>query len=264
MPVVTEKYGPILVVRIDREAKRNAINREIALGIEDALNTLESTPSLRAGVITGTTTVFSAGTDLKDGHGASTVLGGEYGIIRRRRTKPLIAAVEGPALGGGFEIVLACDLIVASQSAVFALPESLRGVVPNAGAMFRAASALPRNVATRMMLTGEPLGPQRCLELGLVNEITETGHAVKKAIQIAEAICRAAPTSITQILTAQQSLRDPAEEQGWRATASAVEVITASEDMHEGRAAFFEKRTPQWPTAEKAILPGTGVGGGES
>ena len=135
--VRAERRGRLLVVRIEREAKRNAIDRATADGIDAALNRFEDDDELWAGVITGTTTVFSAGTDLKDGSGR-TERGGEYGLIRRRRSKPLIAAVEGPAFGGGFEIALACDLVVASRTARFALPES-RGVQePQAPAATRA------------------------------------------------------------------------------------------------------------------------------
>ncbi|MCW2528848.1 MAG: Enoyl-CoA hydratase/carnithine racemase [Pseudonocardiales bacterium] len=247
MPVVTERRGLVLVIRIQREERRNAIDREIALGIDAALAELEEDGTLRVGVLTGTNSVFSAGTDLKHGRDAKTARGGEYGIIRRRRLKPVIAAVEGRALGGGFEIVLACDLVVASTTARFGLPESLRGVLPTSGALFRAPRALPRNVATRMMLTGEELGPQRLLEIGLVNEITEAGLAVDKAVELAELICRSAPTSVAQILKAQQDLVADDDTDGWAATASAVEVILASEDMKEGVAAFFEKRAPVWP-----------------
>jgi enoyl-CoA hydratase len=121
-----QRLGRVLIVHLEREHKRNAIDAETAIGIDAALNTLDDDPDLWVGVITGTKSVFSAGTDLRDGAGAFTQRGGEYGIIRRRRIKPLIAAVEGPALGGGFEIVLACDLVVASQTARFALPEARR------------------------------------------------------------------------------------------------------------------------------------------
>jgi enoyl-CoA hydratase len=143
MTVTQESRGRILVVRIEREHKRNAIDVEAALGIDAALNRLDDDPALWVGVLTGTQTVFSAGTDLKDGAGARTERGGEYGLIRRSRVKPLIAAVEGVAFGGGFEMALACDLIVASRTARFALPETRRGVVATSGALFRAVRALP-------------------------------------------------------------------------------------------------------------------------
>jgi enoyl-CoA hydratase/carnithine racemase len=122
-----ERRGHVLVIRMEREAKRNAIDKALTRGIDEALNLLDDDDELWAGVITGTTTVFSAGTDLKDGSGR-TERGGEYGMIRRRRAKPLIAAVEGPAFGGGFEIALACDLVVAARTARFALPESRRTI----------------------------------------------------------------------------------------------------------------------------------------
>jgi enoyl-CoA hydratase/carnithine racemase len=247
MPVVTEKRGQVLIIRIERESRRNAIDREIALGIDAGLNDLETNPALRVGVLTGTNSIFSAGTDLQHGADARTDAGGEYGMIRRRRTKPLIAAVEGRALGGGFEMVLACDLVVASGTARFGLPESLRGVLPTSGALFRATRALPRNVATRLMLTGEELMPEAALAFGLVNELTEPGRAVDRAVAMAELICRSAPTSIAQILIAQQELLASADAVGWDATAKAVQVILSSEDMKEGVSAFFEKRKPAWP-----------------
>jgi enoyl-CoA hydratase/carnithine racemase len=160
--VRTERRGQVLVVRIEREAKRNAIDASTTRGIDEALNLLEDDDQLWAGVITGTTAVFSAGTDLRDGTGGPTGRGGEYGMIRRRRTKPLIAAVEGPALGGGFEIALACDLVVASRTARFALPESRRGVVASSGALFRAmrrARRAARGGRRRRLGADRPGGP---------------------------------------------------------------------------------------------------------
>lgn len=247
MLVTSEERGQVLVIRIDREAKRNAINREVALGIESALDVLEERSDLRVAVLTGSPSIFSAGTDLKDGHGARTERGGEYGVIRRRRRKPLIAAVEGAALGGGFEIVLACDLVVASSQARFGLPEGLRGVLPTSGALFLASRALPRNVATRMLLTGEDLSSKQGYDLGLVNEVTEPGGAVERAVELGELVCRAAPTSVTQILLAQQQLVVEQDARGWQATTDALQFVLDSADMKEGAAAFFEKRAPEWP-----------------
>ncbi len=133
MAVVQERHDRVLIIRIEREEKRNAIDRATTQGIEAALDRLDGDPRLLVGVLTGTATVFSAGTDLNEPVSPATERGGEYGVIRRQRVKPLIAAVEGPAFGGGFEIVLASDLVVASTTARFALPESRRGLVASSG-----------------------------------------------------------------------------------------------------------------------------------
>src|SRR5436305_5188975 len=142
----------VAVMTMRREAKRNAIDRHLADAIDAALNRLEDDPELWVGVLTGTRMGFSAGSDLAAAGDNRTERGGEYGIIRRSRRKPLIAAVEGYALGGGFEIVLACDLVVAASDVTFGLPEVTRGVLPTSGARFRAPRGLPLNVAREMVL----------------------------------------------------------------------------------------------------------------
>ncbi|TFV88808.1 enoyl-CoA hydratase-related protein [Blastococcus sp. CT_GayMR16] len=246
MAVVEEQRGRVLLVRIEREEKRNAIDVATALGISAALDRLDDDPDLWAGVLTGTTAVFCAGTDLKDGAGAVTERGGEYGVIRRRRAKPLIAAVEGPAFGGGFEIVLACDLVVASTTARFALPESRRGVIATSGALFRAARALPRNVATEMLIAGTVFDAERMHAVGVVNRVTEAGGAVEAALALAEEVCASSPVSVRETLAALAGQDEDDDARGWAATATALEAILASEDMHEGVTAFFERRPPQW------------------
>ncbi len=147
MTVEVERVGRILVIAIQREAKRNAINAETTAGIDAAMNELEDDPDLWCGVLTGTATVFSAGADLGAGTGDPTERGGEAGLVRRARTKPLIAAVEGYAVGGGMELVLSCDLVVASTTASFGLPEVKRGLMPDFGGTFRSVRMLPPNVA---------------------------------------------------------------------------------------------------------------------
>src|SRR3712207_3436178 len=143
----------------------------MALAIEEALDELEADPSLRAGVLTAEGPVFCAGTDLKDSAEKRTERGGEYGLLRRERSKPLVAAVDGPAVGGGFEVVLACDLVVASTRATFSLPETLRGVVATGGALFRGPRSLPYHVAVELLLTGAVLAAERAWSLGLVNRL---------------------------------------------------------------------------------------------
>ena len=248
MPVETEVRGRVLVVTMQREAKRNAIDQELADGISAALDRLDDDPDLWVGVLTGTPTVFSAGTDLassRDGS-AATDRGGEYGVIRRDRTKPLIAAVEGPALGGGFEIVLACDLVVAARDASFGLPEVKRGLVPTCGGLFRTARALPLNVAREMLLTGDRLDPERAYALGLVNVVAEPGGAVAAALALAERICTAGPVGARASLRALDRDRGRTRRARVGGHHRRDRGDPRSDDMREGVLAFFEKREPRW------------------
>ena len=244
--VQAERTGRLLVVRMCREAKRNAVNRRLADELDAAFNLLEDDDGLWAGVLTGTGSVFCAGSDLTAGGDYVTERGGEYGLIRRQRRKPLIAAVEGPALGGGMELVLACDLVVASRTARFGLPEVSRGVVASCGALFRAPHALPANLARELLLTGEPIDADRAREAGLVNVVTEPGGAVPAAVALGERICANAPVAVQASLVAVNRWLAAAEEFGWQVTADAVAAIGASEDYREGIAAFLEKRPPRW------------------
>jgi enoyl-CoA hydratase len=244
--VRAERTGRLLVVRMCREAKRNAVNRQLADELDAAFNLLEDDDELWAGVLTGTGSVFCAGSDLTAGGDYVTERGGEYGLIRRRRRKPLIAAVEGPALGGGLELVLACDLVVASRTARFGLPEVSRGLVATCGALFRAPHALPANLARELLLTGEAIDADRAYAGGLVNVVTEPGGAVAAAVALAERICANAPVAVQASLVAVNRWLAAAEEFGWQVTADAVAAIGASEDYREGIAAFLEKRPPRW------------------
>lgn len=242
--VATERRGRVLVVSMQREAKRNAVNRELADQVDAALNELDDDAELWAGVLTGSATVFSAGSDLASNGDYVTERGGEYGIIRRRRSKPLVAAVEGMALGGGFEIVLACDLVVAASDARFALPEVSRGVVPTCGALFRGPQALPLNLAREMVLTGEPVGAERLHAAGVVNVVTPPGGAVAGAVALAERICENAPLSVQACLRAMDDVL--AGDDGWEATGRARDALSGTADVREGVQAFFERRPPRW------------------
>lgn len=246
MTVITERRGRVLLVRMERPAKRNAIDAEMTAGLDAALNELDDDPQLWAGVLAGTPVAFSAGTDLAAGAGSPTPRGGNYGVVRRERRTPLIAAVEGLAFGGGFELVLACDLVVATRSARFALPETARGLVANCGALFRTSRVLPRNIATEMLLTGLPLDAERAWSLGLVNRLVEVGEAERVALELAELVCANAPVAQTATLRAVAEVDAAADAAGWAATASATATIAASADAEEGVAAFREKREPLW------------------
>jgi enoyl-CoA hydratase/carnithine racemase len=231
---------------MQREAKRNAVDRALADAIDAALNELDDDPDLWAGVLTGTTSVFSAGSDLTAGGDYVTERGGEYGIIRRRRRKPLIAAVEGPALGGGLEIVLACDLVVASRSARFGLPEVAIGVVPTCAALFRAPRAFPLNLARELILTGAPIDAPRAHAAGFVNVLTDPGGALDGALELAERICSNAPISVQASLAAVNDVLAENDESGWKATAEALRALQGTDDAREGVSAFLEKRRPVW------------------
>jgi enoyl-CoA hydratase/carnithine racemase len=244
--VATRREGNAFVISMQREAKRNAINRELADGLDAALDELDDDPDLWSGVLTGTTTVFSAGSDLTSGGDYSTPRGGEYGIIRRRRHKPLIAAVEGPALGGGLEIVLACDMVVASTTARFGLPEVTIGVVPTCAALFRAPRSFPLNLARELILTGRPIDAERAHSAGFVNQLTAPGGAVAAAIELCTAINSNAPLSVQGCLQAVNDMLADDDERGWEVTGQALSRMRDSQDAAEGVQAFLEKRRPQW------------------
>ena len=244
--VARRRHGRVLVISMERARKRNAIDRAMADALDDALNELDDDHDLWAGVLTGGTDFFSAGSDLTAGGDYSTGRGGEYGIIRRRRRKPLIAAVEGPALGGGLEVVLACDLVVASSTARFGLPEVTIGVVPTCAGLFRGPRALPLNVARQLILTGRPIEAARAYEVGFVNVLAPPGRAMEEALALAHQLCANAPVSVQSCLQAVNDIVAADDELGWEQTGRALHAAAGSADAREGVAAFLEKRPPIW------------------
>jgi enoyl-CoA hydratase len=244
-PVRTELRGQVLVVTIDRYRRRNAVDRATADGLDAAFNRMDDDPAIRCGVLTGAGGAFSAGSDLTAGGDYVTERGGEYGLVRRRRATPLVAAVEGFALGGGLELALACDLVVAARDARFGLPEVAIGLVPTCGALFRGPRALPPAVARELVLTGDPVPAQRAYDLGLVNRLTEPGEALAGALALAERISRNAPVAVRACLAAMERATG-GDDAGWAATDEAAAIVRASEDAAEGVRAFLEKRTPVW------------------
>ncbi|ROZ68811.1 enoyl-CoA hydratase [Ramlibacter sp. WS9] len=244
--VRTERHGHVLVITLRREAKRNAIDRAMADALELAFNELDDDPDLYVGVLSGGNRDFCAGSDLNAKGDYVTPRGGEYGLIRRRRRKPLVAAVEGRALGGGFEVVLACDMVVAADNALFGLPEVAIGVVPTCGALFRAPRALPANVARELVLTGDPIDAARAHVLGFVNVLTPAGGTLAAALSLAQRIAAHAPLSVQHSLRAVNDVLAADDLHGWAATEAAFETIKHSEDLQEGFKAFFGKRAPVW------------------
>jgi enoyl-CoA hydratase len=246
MTVVSTRQDGILVVRMAREEKRNALNEAITAGIDAAMNELDDDPDLWCGILTGGEQVFSAGADLAAGPGEPTERGGIVGLINRRRTKPLIAAVEGLALGGGLELVLCCDLVVASRTAAFGLPEAKRGLMPDFGGAFRIARALPANVAREMLLTAENLGAERAERLGFVNVITEPGAALAGALSLAERVCANAPIAVRESLAIVNEAINGDETASWERSHAAHARLLATDDVREGVGAFFERRPARW------------------
>ena len=246
MSVETTRHGRILVIRIAREAKRNALNDAVTAGIDAAMNELEDDPELWCAILTGGDQVFSAGADLSSGPGEPTPRGGIVGLIHRRRTKPLLAAVEGFALGGGLELVLCCDLVVASRTASFGLPEAKRGLMPDFGGAFRIGRVLPANVARELLLTAEPLDAVRAERLGFVNVLTEPGGALAGALTLAQQVCANAPLAVRESLAMINEELNGDETASWERSHAAHARLLATDDMREGVGAFFERRPPTW------------------
>ncbi len=249
--VLFETRGNIAVLTLNRPDKRNAVNDAVANGMEAAIDRLEEDDSLFAGVLTHNGEVFCAGADLKlinEGRGIemNTKRGGFGGITSRERTKPLIAAVDGPALAGGCEIVLSCDMLVASTQAKFGVPEVKRSLVAAAGGLFRLPRLLPRNVALEMGLTGDPIDAQRAYDLGMVNRLAEPGKALDVALELAGAIAKAAPLAVRETRTLMLTTTDVDDETGMKLSMDAMGRLMNTEDFWEGPKAFLEKRDPEW------------------
>jgi enoyl-CoA hydratase len=247
--VRVERDGAVLVVTIDRPQAKNAINTAAAEGIGAAMDQLDTDDSLFVGVLTGAGGVFSAGMDLKAflaGEKPQVPGRGFAGLVEQPPAKPLIAAVEGPALAGGFEIALACDLIVAGEGASFGLPEVRRGLLAGGGGLLRLPrkAGLPR--ATEWALTGDRISAADAHAAGVVNRLVPAGEALEAALDLARQIAGNGPLAV------QGTKRILSEGQGWpaeEAFARQWEVyapIRASEDAKEGARAFTEKRAPVW------------------
>lgn len=246
-----ERQGHIAIITLARPSVRNAVNAEVAQGLERALDELDTTSELRVGVLAADAPAFSAGADLKlisEGRRDEmyTERGGFAGLTARTRVKPLIAAVDGPAVAGGMELVLACDLIVASRAAHFALPEVKRSLVAAGGGLFRAPRALPWGVALEMLLTGDPLAAERAHQLGFVTSLAEPGGACAQAVALGERIAANAPLAVQRSLAEAVAVVAHADAEWWARSRAAMDEILETEDAAEGPRAFLERRAPEW------------------
>lgn len=247
--VLVEHQDGLVIITINRPEAKNAVNRAVSYGVCAAVDELDACDDLRVGILTGAGGTFCSGMDLKAflrGEVTRVEGRGIMGIAMTPPKKPLIAAVEGYALAGGFEAMLACDLTVASRDAKFGIPEVKRGLAAAAGGLMRLPRVIPQRIAMEMALTGDMISAERAAQFGLINVLTEPGEALAEAKKLAHRIIANAPLSVAA------SKRVIVEQRDWPIAemfARQLEItgpILASEDAREGAAAFAEKRKPDW------------------
>ncbi|GGO68068.1 crotonase/enoyl-CoA hydratase family protein [Nonomuraea cavernae] len=247
--VLVEESDGVAIITINRPKARNAVNGAVARGIAEAVDALDARPDVSAYVLTGAGGTFCAGMDLKG------FLTGDVPIVEGRgfgglteapAKKPLVAAIEGYALAGGFELALACDVIVASSESKFGLPEPKRGLVAGAGGIMRLPRRIPYHVAMEIALTGDHYSAARLYELGLVNRITEPGAALDGAIELARRIAANAPLAVAATKKVIIESQDWSLEEMFSKQGAIVNPVFGTKDAMEGAAAFAEKRAPQW------------------
>ena len=256
--LLIERHGHVVVLTLNRPDVRNAFNLDLTIALGDALEDADQDPDVRAIVLTGSgTQSFSAGADLKayargeSNHPSDPVRAawGFAGVVSHPISTPMIAAVNGAALGGGTEIVLACDLAVASRTATFGLPEVKRGLYAGAGGAFRIGQQVPRKLAMELLLTGDPITAGRALELGLINRVTEPAALMEAALELAGRIAANAPLAVQfskRLASGIFEGKIPAEEPYWAMGATEGARVLQSEDTKEGALSFVEKRAPVW------------------
>ena len=247
--IVTERRGAILVMTINRPEAKNAFDSTSSSAMNEAMDLLDNEDDLFVGVITGAGGTFSAGADLKEaasGRPRERPARGGFGVFAKPPRKPLIAAVEGYAVGGGFELCLACDLIVAARTAKFGLPEVRHNLVALGGGLFRLPRRIPYHIAMELALTGEFRDAEFFHRLGIVNRMTDQGEALSEAIKFAERLLVNGPTALSATKEIIQRAPDWTEEEAWREQLTIARRALESEDRKEGLKAFAEKRKPQW------------------
>jgi crotonobetainyl-CoA hydratase len=247
-----ERDGRVAVVTIDRPDQRNAIDPETSEGLNAAFVAVEEEPEIWVSVLTGAGDVFCAGADLK------AIAAGRQrditdaepwgfgGLVRRGRHKPVIAAVNGHALAGGLELVLACDLAVAAEGAQFGLPEVTRGIIAGAGGLWRLPQMIPPRRAMDLILTGGRIDAGEALALGLVNSVVSAGEVLPSALALAARIAENAPVAVRESRAIAADAPTMQDAEGWQRAADAWTTVLACEDAHEGPLAFAERRAPRW------------------
>lgn len=254
--VLVERRGNVQLITINRPEARNAINGAVSAGIGDALAQAQDDDEVRAVVLTGAgDKSFSAGADLKAIANRENIYHPDHpewgfaGYVQHFIDKPTIAAVNGTALGGGTELALASDLVVAEQRAQFGLPEVKRGLLAGAGGVFRIIDQLPRKIALELLYTGESISAAEAGRWGLVNRVVDDGGALQAALELAEQITGNAPLSVRATKRIAYGVEDgaiPGEVADWARTGREFSALLRSEDAKEGPRAFAEKRAPVW------------------
>jgi enoyl-CoA hydratase len=247
--VLVERHGAVQVITINRPEARNALNGAVAAGIRDAADELDADGELRVGVLTGAGGMFSAGMDLKafmKGEVPSFPGRGLCGITQTPPRKPMIGAAEGWALAGGFELLLACDLVVAGASARFGTPEVKRSLVAGAGGALLLARRIPRALALEMLLTGDPINATQAAHIGLVNRVVDDGKALEAALELANKIAVNGPLALIATKEISNGGGDWTAAERWDRMAQRMQPVFTSEDAQEGARAFAEKRAPVW------------------
>lgn len=249
MPVLLDIKGPVATVTLNRPDQRNAVNVAVCEAMRDRFDQIEASPDVRVTILQGAGGLFCAGMDLRAfaaGDGNRILFGqhGFAGFVKRRRSKPVIAAIEGAALAGGFEVMLACDLVIAAQDARFGLPEAKLGLFAGAGGVLRLAHRIPRVKANEILLTGKLFDAATADDLGLLNAVVAPGTAYEHAQTLAADIAASAPLSVTTSLALSDAAFGLAED--WDANDRQIADIARSADSQEGARAFIEKRKPVW------------------
>lgn len=248
-PVLTERRDGVLVITLNRPEARNAFDLAQSDALSRAVDELEESDELRVGILTGAGEGFSAGMDLKAfvrGEVPYVAHRGLFGIAQGPPRKPLIAAVEGFALAGGFEVMLACDLIVVARDARLGIPEVTRGLCAAGGALMFLPKRIPYHATMELALTGEPISGERAGELGLVNRVTEPGRALDAALELAGLIAKNAPLAIEASKQIIASTFDWDSGEAWGKQGEIAGPVLVSEDAREGARAFAERREPVW------------------
>lgn len=246
--VLRERRGRTLIITINRPEARNAFNLAVAKGLADAVDELDDAQELSVGIITGAGGNFCAGMDLKGFASGELphVPGRGIGFTEKPPRKPLIAAVEGYALAGGTEIVLATDLVVAGRTAKFGIPEVKRGLVAAGGGLLRLPKRIPYQKALELALTGDNFTAEEASAWGFVNSLTEPGEALNGALELAERITANGPLAVAVTKEVIVKSAEWSEDEMWKKQGELIGPVFSSKDAIEGATAFAEKRKPNW------------------